>query len=313
MPSLLSFNELEMWQKDNAQITKGYRKLTGSYWKSFATVPTLHNETVNIWTHLVGSSVAILTLAYLVVDLAPTSETIATPRQGWLAPFARLPYPFPNEYQPSVTWADAVGFAFFLVSAATCLGLSASFHTLLCHSEEVAHYWNQLDYVGICVLISGTFVPATHYGFFCDPHLRNTYIAIIYAASAATIYVVISPKARTPAFRRIRTWLFISLGLSAVVPVCHAVARYGLDGAKANLALGWLALGGALYIVGALLYAERCPERFSSPGRFDFFGSSHQIFHVMILLAAWSHFCCITEGFRYHHGERNGMCDVTGL
>jgi len=54
-------------------------------------------------------------------------------------------------------------------------------------------------------------------------------------------------------------------------------------------------------------YAERTPERFA-PGRFDFFGSSHQIFHILICLAAWSHFTCITEGFRYHHGERNGLC-----
>ena len=41
-----------------------------------------------------------------------------------------------------------------------------------------------MDYIGIVVLISGTFVPATRFGFFCDPHLRNLYICIIYAASA---------------------------------------------------------------------------------------------------------------------------------
>lgn len=54
-------------------------------------------------------------------------------------------------------------------------------------------------------------------------------------------------------------------------------------------------------------YAERCPERFA-PGRFDLFGTSHQIFHVMILFAAYAHWCAIAEGFRYWHEERLGVC-----
>lgn len=58
------------------------------------------------------------------------------------------------------------------------------FHTFVCHSIEVAHAWNRMDYVGIVVLISGSFVSYTHYGFFCDPALRNLYIALIYSASA---------------------------------------------------------------------------------------------------------------------------------
>lgn len=90
-------------------------------------------------------------------------------------------------------------------------GFSASFHALTCHSMEVAHRFNKLDYVGIVVLISGellfvalrrrradllplpslatslptgTFVPCVRYGFFCDPHLRNLYICLIYFAAA---------------------------------------------------------------------------------------------------------------------------------
>ena len=45
---------------------------------------------------------------------------------------------------------------------------------------------------------------------------------------AATAAAVVSPHARTPEYRRFRTFLFIAMGLSAVVPVGHAVARYGV-------------------------------------------------------------------------------------
>ncbi|BGP12747.1 hypothetical protein JCM10213v2_000664 [Rhodosporidiobolus nylandii] len=269
MPTLLSYDQLEPWQKDNPLIRTGYRPLQRGYLRTLRTIFWRSNETVNIWTHLLGSTCAVSILAYLLLDLNPAAS-LSHGRKGWYAPLAGIPYPFPDPAQPSVGWSDTVGFAVFLLSA------------------SVAVFWNRLDYIGIVVLISGTFVPLVHYGFYCDKHLRNTYVALIYAFAAATTATVVSPHARTPEYRRFRTWIFIALGLSAVFPVGHAVIRYGLKGASTAISLPWLALGGALYIVGALLYAERCPERFA-PGKFDFAFSSHNIFHVLILLAAWAH------------------------
>lgn len=49
------------------------------------------------------------------------------------------------------------------------------------------------------------------------------------------------------------------------------------------------AFGGALYIFGAFLYGSKIPERLS-PGTFDYIGQSHQIFHVLVLAAAFLHF-----------------------
>ncbi|GAA5850188.1 hypothetical protein JCM8547_001036 [Rhodosporidiobolus lusitaniae] len=312
MDALLTFDQLESWRRaDNPLIQRGYRRLTNSYLACCRSIGSLHNETVNIWTHLLGSTAALFVLAYLFLDLNP-AESLTHGRKGLYAPLAGIPYPFPSAAQPSVRWSDTVGFAAFLFSAATCLGLSASFHTFLAHSEKVAIRWNRLDYIGIVVLISGTFVPLVHYGFFCDPHLRNFYISLIYTFSAVTIGTVIAPHARTPEYRRFRTFLFIVLGASAVFPIGHAVLRYGLEGASAAVSLPWVVLGGLLYIVGALLYAERYPERFR-PGRFCFFGSSHQIFHVLILLAAVAHWCGIAEAFRYWHGERQGVCPALDL
>ena len=50
----------------------------------------------------------------------------------------------------------------------------------------------------------------------------------------------------------------------------------------------WL-IGGILYTLGAIIYAVRFPEC-CSQGRFDIVGSSHQIFHWSIFLAAVIHF-----------------------
>ena len=37
------------------------------------------------------------------------------------------------------------------------------------------------------------------------------------------------------------------------------------------------------------------------PGRFDVWGSSHQIFHVMVVLAAVSHFVGLLKAFEHAH------------
>ena len=40
------------------------------------------------------------------------------------------------------------------------------------------------------------------------------------------------------------------------------------------------------------------------PGTFDIWGSSHQIFHVLVLLAAATHFFGLVKAFDYEHGFR---------
>ena len=62
--------------------------------------------------------------------------------------------------------------------------------------------------------------------------------------------------------------LFIALGLSGVIPAMHYVITDGFYSAVNDAALGWLSLMAVLYIVGAVIYAVRIPERIW-PGRFD--------------------------------------------
>ena len=62
--------------------------------------------------------------------------------------------------------------------------------------------------------------------------------------------------------------VFIALGLSGVIPAMHYVITEGFYQAVNFAALGWLVLMAVLYIVGAVIYAVRIPERIW-PGKFD--------------------------------------------
>lgn len=171
-------------------------------------------------------------------------------------------------------------------------------------------------------MIVGSFLPMLHYGFYCHPHLQATYSILILSLGSLAMYTVLAPKFSTPAYRPIRASVFLALGLSAIFPVAHVLAMYGVScsllsitkgGTNAKLAfpqqyeavsntmgIQYLIAGGALYVIGACLYMARVPERFS-PGTFDYFGASHQIFHILILLAAFSHYICIRRSYTFWH------------
>lgn len=54
----------------------------------------------------------------------------------------------------------------------------------------------------------------------------------------------------------------------------------------------------------------RIPERLA-PGTFDIFGSSHQLFHVAILCAMYSHVTALLQGFTTCHTL--DVCQLQGL
>jgi len=63
-------------------------------------------------------------------------------------------------------------------------------------------------------------------------------------------------------------------GLSGVVPAVHYAISEGWFNALSRASLGWLILMGCLYILGAMFYALRVPERFF-PGKCDIWVCSH--------------------------------------
>jgi len=74
--------------------------------------------------------------------------------------------------------------------------------------------------------------------------------------------------------------VFIGLGLSGVIPAMHYVITNGFYDAIYEAALGWLSLMAILYIIGAVIYAARIPERIW-PGRFDIWVSVHYCCYIV--------------------------------
>ncbi|CAJ0897062.1 7203_t:CDS:2 [Entrophospora sp. SA101] len=126
--------------------------------------------------------------------------------------------------RPTLSYIKCAKSLFYLHNES---GFSSTFHALCCHSERVCANWNRCDYVGIVTLIVGSFYPMIYYGFYCNGLLQIIYLTSISIFGAATISVAVASKFRSPEFRWFRTGMFLSMGLSAIVPLAHALILYG--------------------------------------------------------------------------------------
>ncbi|OAA35282.1 Hly-III-related protein [Metarhizium rileyi] len=226
---LLLWDDLPSWRRDNAFIHSGYRRIRASYFHSFQSLFYLHNESVNIWSHLLGAVAAILSSAYVYCVVRPRYD--------------------------EATSSDVFVFSCFFGGAILCLGMSATFHALVDHSEAVAKWGNKLDYTGIVALIVGSYVPALYYGFFCNPALMSGYLYLICMLGIGCGTVSWVERFRTPKWRVYRASMFISLGLSGMIPVIHGVSIYGYARLDERMSISWIIAHGAMYIFGAVLYA----------------------------------------------------------
>lgn len=151
----LTWSQLpERWRReDNPFVLRGYRPLSGSYLQCCASVLRVHNESVNIWTHLLGIPLFLCSGTYLWRSLA-------------------LRYHSPSYY-------DVVAFGCFFAGVTVCLSLSTLFHTFMSHSKHAHDNFLLLDFMGILALIVGSWIPGIYYGFYCQSTASQIYWSMV--------------------------------------------------------------------------------------------------------------------------------------
>ena len=275
---LSRWDDLPSWQQDNEFIISGYRPVSGSFWKSLGSLKHVHNEVVNIYSHLLGAVLFATLPTYVYVRVRNRHATIQI--------------------------GDIFGFAAFFFGLTLCLSLSASFHIISNHSEEVAAYWNQLDYLGIVILIWTSTIPSVYYGFSCNPTLQRVYWGVVSVLAIACVLATLTRKFRHPTLRPYRTAIYALLGLSSMVFIAHGLIIHGWDVQNHRMSLTYLLITGMLNLLGAVVYIARIPERWHQH-RFVIHGSSHQIFHFLVIFAGLTHMFGLLRAFDFVHSQAN--------
>eukprot|EP00262_Sarcandra_glabra_P009909 TRINITY_DN24741_c0_g1_i1.p1 TRINITY_DN24741_c0_g1~~TRINITY_DN24741_c0_g1_i1.p1 ORF type:complete len:469 (+),score=35.20 TRINITY_DN24741_c0_g1_i1:174-1409(+) len=356
---LVEYHSLPGYLRDNEFIIGHYR----SEWplkQVFLSIFTIHNETLNVWTHLIGFFIFLSLTIYTAVmvpkvvdlhslqhlphvlkraDLHKLHSELMTclPSVPHLSDLQRLrdelktslpsmdllpslsvwhllelltnclPERFshanhtdvcvlrnvkedvanliaPIMVRPITRWP----FFAFLGGAMFCLLASSTCHLLSCHSRRLSYIMLRLDYAGIAALICTSFYPPVYYSFMCNPFFLNLYLGFITVLGIATVLVSLVPVFQNPEYRTMRARLFFGMGVSGAGPILHKLILFR-DQPEALHTTGYEILMGTFYGLGALVYATRVPERWM-PGKFDIAGHSHQLFHVLVVAGAYTHY-----------------------
>ncbi|KAI8384922.1 hemolysin-III related-domain-containing protein [Radiomyces spectabilis] len=270
---LLRFHELPRERQENKYILSGYR-FYQSHRDCLRSIFMLHNETMNIWSHLIG----FIFFSFLSI------------------------YTFNSKF-PEATPSDRVVFTTFCLAALKCLFCSSIYHTFICHSHHhVKNFTATLDYIGIAFLITASILITEYYGFYCNPIARWRYM--VFSGFLGTVGTI-TPFFKfwdTPRYRPLRIGVFLAMGFSSLVPVLHLVSSKGFM--PTVLFLKPALVSCAMYILGVIFYANRFPER-AFPGRFDFAGmTSHAIWHVFVCFGIFFHYMASLQFYaqRYSYG-----------
>jgi channel protein (hemolysin III family) len=178
----------------------------------------------------------------------------------------------------------------FIISAILCLSFSSIFHLIGNISIPFHRVLSRFDYGGVCLLITGSVYPPIYYFFYYETRYRLFYLTFITAFGLTIFGLCLTNGFNLPSKRVLRGSLFLTFGLSTGIPFIHILlSADNLKGYNENARYYFWYLGGITYIIGAVLYIIRFPEKLY-PGRFDIFGTSHQLLHIAVLIAAYFHY-----------------------
>lgn len=163
---LLRWEDLPAWAKDNEYILTGFRPFTRSYLDCFMSCLYIHDETGNIYSHLLATL--------------------------WMIILPIICYPYAKEHYPEVNLDDWIVFGLFFLGGALCFGLSTAYHVVSNHSHVVHDVYHRLDLLGISTVTVGCFPPGVWYTFPCV--WRRTKILWISVREAPRKFPVIRVK-----------------------------------------------------------------------------------------------------------------------
>ncbi|KAK2791460.1 hypothetical protein FQN53_002569 [Emmonsiellopsis sp. PD_33] len=267
---LLSASEVPSWYAHNPFLRTGYRPVNGSARRCLNSLRFTHNETVNIYSHLIPAAIALASNGFL--------------------------HLYFHDRYPTASLVDRLAVHFYLTTSVLCFGVSSIYHTLVCHSEAHSDLWARLDYVAIILQTVGSFVSGIYVTFYCKPGLQKLYWTMTGVLGLVSTIIVVSPRFQSSRWRQLRLCTFVATGLSGLLPIIHAASIYPYAQLNQQAGLGYYLVEGLALIIGVVFYATHFPESWKRE-RFDIWGASHQIFHIFVVLAAAIHVCGLLAVF----------------
>ncbi|EPY30916.1 adiponectin receptor [Strigomonas culicis] len=209
--------------KGNSFI-RSYYRCHYTTWQCLRSIFAVHNETGNIWTHLIGFIIVFLLSCHVLLQL--------------------------GLYRTR----DYCLFLLYELASLVMLGGSSMYHTFAAHkSESVYSIALALDYFGITFMIIGSFYASVFYLFSCMPVVRFVYLTTVTLLGFLGLLGPFFPFFNTIEFYWPRLILHASLTGLGILPAVHAF--YGLPSNPITQPVyGGLFLTLLMYAIGMFIF-----------------------------------------------------------
>ena len=245
-----------------AHIETGFRQPHHPWRYYFCSIFQKNNECMNVWTHLLGFILILNRTMHLSSEFSLVGDRNMWPLTAGLFTMA----------------------AMYLCSAFV--------HCIQSKSERIHCMGFLVDYAGIALYGFGTVL--LHHTYCTDETLLNSWMRRYSIPVGVLLSLVIcvccsiSKVMYTkpyPAHRKL--WQIVPIGIEYIwesIPLFHrfmmSFEKWELD---ESLRLHLLHM--VWFVVAGFFYGSEMPQRIF-PGRFDFLGHSHQIFHICVVIAS---------------------------
>ncbi|KAH8815169.1 hemolysin-III related-domain-containing protein [Xylogone sp. PMI_703] len=264
---LLRYEDLPKPWQGNPHILRGYRFCESTV-DCVRSVFGISNEMVNIWSHAIGLCIVLAIAFYF--------------------------YPTSVNFRLS-TKSDVFIAAVFFFAACKCLVCSTMWHTMnSVANKTLLDRFACVDYTGISLLIAASIMTTEYTAFYCEPVSRWLYIISTLLLGVGGVILPWHPTFNRTDMAWARVAFYVTLGATGFMPIAQLNLTRGSDWAWEFYAPIFKSL--AVYLIGAVVYASKVPERWF-PGAFDYCGTSHNLWHMAVLGGILFHYFAMEEFF----------------
>ncbi|KAL1966403.1 hypothetical protein VTN77DRAFT_4545 [Rasamsonia byssochlamydoides] len=275
---LIHYKDLPHPWRVNPHILQGYR-FTTSKVECLASVFSPSNELVNIWSHLIGFFIVLSVAFYF--------------------------YPLNPNFSLS-TKADVMIAAVFFFAACKCLVCSTLWHTMNgIANQPLMERFACVDYTGISFLVAASIITTEYTAFYCEPTSRWIYILLTLSLGIGGVILPWHPTFNRAEMAWARVAFYVTLALTGFAPLAQLSYTRGFAWCLYFYAPVMKSI--LVYFLGACIYASQIPERWK-PGFFDYFGGSHNIWHVAVVGGILFHYCAMQDLFAGAFLRAKGEC-----
>jgi hemolysin III len=169
-----------------------------------------------------------------------------------------------------------VAVAVYAAALSGLFGVSALLHRR--HWQPAARLWmRRADHSMIFVAIAGTYTPVAALAL--PPRMAVAVLVAVWGGAVAGITVRL--RRRRPASKRVAAVPYVAMGWVALAVIPQLLDRLGVAG------VALLVGGGALYTLGAVVFARQWPD--PRPAIFGY----HEVFHAFVVAGAAFHLAAV--------------------